>query len=416
MNLTISPAALSGSVYAPLSKSLAHRFLICAALADAPSSIEAGRMGDDIIATADCLSRLGAGLSRDGGGLCVTPIKTAPEKAVLNCRGSGSTLRFLLPAAALLTKSCTFTGGDSLAARPVKELLDAMRENGALISQNTLPLTVSGGLLPGRYELAGNVSSQYITGLLLALPLLEGESEIALSTALSSAPYVEMTLEVLKTFGVFAKKTQNGFKIDGKQRFSAPKSPPYDGDWSAAAVFLSAGALMGEVRVNGLSANSHQGDRRIIDYLRLFGADAGMDGDSAFARKSELHACEIDLTDTPDLFAVLAVLASFAKGESRFTGISRLKFKESDRIRSVSDMLMALGGGMTVSGDSVRVCGSALSGGTVDCRGDHRIAMAAAVAAGLCAGKTTLLGADCVSKSYPDFWRDHAALGGRAEL
>ena len=416
MNCGVSPSSIKGQLFAPPSKSLAHRQLICAALSSEPSLIELPNIGDDVQSTIGCLKALGADIERSNGKLFVEPIGSANEAAVLNCCDSGSTLRFLLPVAAALSDSCTFTGSEALAARPVNELISAMEKNGVAFSEKTLPLTLSGRLSAGKYELTGNISSQYVSGLLLALPLLEGESEIEISGRLESKPYVDMTLEVLRDFGVKIEKTQKGFKICGKQQFFAETGIKTEGDWSSAAFFLTAAAICGKVSIKNLSESSAQGDKSIADFLRAFGAEVVIDSDGVTARKAELSACDIDISNTPDLFPALAVAACKARGESRFTGISRLRYKESDRVRSVIDMINALGGSAKLDGESVLINGSPLKGGVVDCRGDHRIAMAAAVAACCCSGKTKLMGAECVSKSYPAFWEDFAALGGKVTL
>ena len=416
MNCTITPSKLRGSVFAPPSKSIAHRQLICAALSDRPSLLELSGISDDIQATIDCLKALGADIERSNGKLFIEPISTPADNAVLNCGESGSTLRFLLPVAAALTKSCTFTGSPRLAARPINELVYAMARNGASFSSENLPLTVSGGLEAGLYELSGGISSQFTSGLLLALPLLEGESEITISGSLSSAPYVDMTLSVLDAYGVKVKKTQKGFKICEKQRFLSQNAQKVEGDWSAAAFFLTAGAISGEITVRGLPESTLQGDRIVAEHLKSLGAYVSEENGSVKAERAPFTACDFDLYDTPDLFPILAAAACFAKGESRFSGIAGQRFKESDRVCAVTDMIAALGGNARTEGESIVITGAELSGGEVDCRNDHRIAMAAAVAAARCKGKTKLLGWECVSKSYPGFWSDYAALGGKVNF
>lgn len=400
MNIVITPGALSGAVRVPASKSAAHRLLICAALADGPTRIAISALNRDIEATADCLRALGAGIEATAGGLAVSPIAGIPDNPLLDCGESGSTLRFLLPVAAALGAGITFTGRGRLPQRPNAPLVEALRKHGAKIDNDLLPMAVSGPLAGGRWTLPGDVSSQYVTGLLFALPLLADDSEIGLTTPLASAAYVDMTLQALRQFGITVGPTASGWRVPGNQRYHTPGEAAVEGDWSAAAFWLAANALGADIAVKGVDEDSVQGDRAVADLL---------------GRPS------IDATHVPDLVPALAVAAANLPQRTVITGAARLRLKESDRLQTVADLLSALGHGVTVTED-----GLVIDGGrpkpcdapvrTVDGANDHRIVMAAAVAAACADRPVRILGAQAVEKSYPDFFRDFIKLGGNAHV
>ena len=400
MNVVITPSPLSGAVRVPASKSAAHRLLISAALADGPTRIAIGSTNRDIEATAACLRALGAGIEAEGETLTVSPIAGVPAKATLDCGESGSTLRFLLPVTAALGAQVTFTGHGRLPQRPNAPLVTALRAHGATIDDDLLPMTVSGPLTSGLWTLPGDVSSQYVTGLLFALPLLDGDSAIRLTTPLASAAYVDMTLQALRRFGIAVEATESDWRIPGGQRYRTPGEVVVEGDWSAAAFWLAANALGASVDVKGLDPDSAQGDRAVT---ALLGLDT------------------IDATHVPDLVPALAVAAASRPTRTVVTGAARLRLKESDRLQSVADMLAALGHGVAVTPD-----GLIIDGGppqpceapvrTVDGANDHRIVMAAAVAAAHADRPVRVTGAQAVEKSYPDFFRDFEALGGNAHV
>lgn len=388
---------LSGVVQAPPSKSDAHRCLMAAALADGPTEIAPLPASADIQATLACLHALGA--RWDGARL--TPIECPNEPVTCACGDSATTLRLLLPIACACGIPARFTGSAQLARRPLKPLLAAMAQNGARFDREELSIAVSGGLRPGVYPLPGDVSSQFISGLLYALPLLDGDSEIALTSPLESGGYVDMTLRTLARFGVAVARTDNGYHVPGRQTYHTPGSLAVEGDWSSAAYWLAAAAMGHPVRVEGLSDTSLQPDRAIVDML---------------SRMRGLHGIDVDVSATPDLAPVLAVLGAAAHGTIRLTHAKRLRWKESDRLESLYAMLRALGGTARIADDALIIEGTgALRGGTVDSRGDHRIAMAAAIAALLCSEPVTLLSADAVAKSYPAFWDDYRRLGGKCD-
>ena len=416
MNIVIEPSSLKGEITAIPSKSVAHRMLICAALADGPTTLRIPKTSDDIDATADCLRALGAAITVNNEDYIVEPIAQIENIPQLDCGESGSTLRFLLPVAAAAADRCRFDGHGRLPERPLSDLTDAMKEHGVSFDGEKLPFTIGGRLRGGIYRLPGNVSSQYITGLLLALPLCEEDSVIELTTALESASYIDITLSVLKTFGITVHCERNRYIIQGKQVFRSPGTLPVEGDWSNAAFFLTAAALNNDITMTGLNPNSAQGDRKIIALLEQLGAVTQKDNGRLTLRSDELKGCTIDIQDTPDLLPVLSVAAAFAQGKTTFINAARLRLKESDRLASSAAMIENLGGRAEVGEDELTVYGTGLIGGTVDSCNDHRIAMSAAVAATRCSKPVTILNAEAVKKSYPGFYNDYNKTGGKAHV
>ena len=416
MNIVIEPSPLKGEIAAIPSKSVAHRMLICAALADGPTTLRIPKTSDDIDATADCLRALGAAITVNNEDYIVEPIAQIENIPQLDCGESGSTLRFLLPVAAAAADRCRFDGHGRLPERPLSDLTDAMKEHGVSFDGEKLPFTIGGRLRGGIYRLPGNVSSQYITGLLLALPLCEEDSVIELTTALESASYIDITLSVLKTFGITVHCERNRYIIPGKQVFRSPGTLPVEGDWSNAAFFLTAAALNNDIAMTGLNPNSAQGDLKIIALLEQLGAVTQKDNGRLTLRSDELKGCTIDIQDTPDLLPVLSVAAAFAQGKTTFINAARLRLKESDRLASSAAMIENLGGRAEVGEDELTVYGTGLIGGTVDSCNDHRIAMSAAVAATRCSKPVTILNAEAVKKSYPGFYNDYNKTGGKAHV
>ena len=416
MNIVIEPSPLKGEIAAIPSKSVAHRMLICAALADGPTTLRIPKTSDDIDATADCLRALGAAITVNNEDYIVEPIAQIENIPLLDCGESGSTLRFLLPVAAAAADRCRFDGHGRLPERPLSDLTDAMKEHGVSFDGEKLPFTIGGRLRGGIYRLPGNVSSQYITGLLLALPLCEEDSVIELTTALESASYIDITLSVLKTFGITVHCERNRYIIPGKQVFRSPGTLPVEGDWSNAAFFLTAAALNNDITMTGLNPNSAQGDRKIIALLEQLGAVTQKDNGRLTLRSDELKGCTIDIQDTPDLLPVLSVAAAFAQGKTTFINAARLRLKESDRLASSAAMIENLGGRAEVGEDELTVYGTGLIGGTVESCNDHRIAMSAAVAATRCSKPVTILHAEAVKKSYPGFYNDYNKTGGKAHV
>ena len=397
MNVTITPRPLLGTIAAIPSKSQAHRLLICAALAEEPTDLRCAALSRDILATADCLRALGARVDRTPEGFSVVP-GPRPERAEADCGESGSTLRFLLPVAGALGVDTTFFLHGRLPQRPLSPLWEEMERMGARLSRPTGDtVRCQGALQPGAYTLAGDVSSQFISGLLFALPGLPGDSEIRLTGSIQSKPYLDMTVAALRTFGIEISEGGRGYQIPGNQHFRSPGTLTVEGDWSNGAFWLTAKALGSELRVTGLDSNSPQGDRAAEALLLQILTRGG----------------DIDVSQIPDLVPTLAVAAALGGGVTRFVGAGRLRIKESDRIASVSAMVRSLGGRTEEGPDSLTVYPTGLRGGTVSAENDHRIAMAAAVASTVCREPVTILGAEAVEKSYPAFWQDFRSLGGK---
>ena len=416
MNQTVFPGPRTGSVRIPASKSQAHRLLICAALGAQPVMLQCDGVSADIAATARCLCALGADITDDGAGTFrIVPIAgEMPAHADMLCGESGSTLRFLLPVVGALGADVTFHMEGRLPERPLSPLDAVLTAHGMTIRRDGALLHVAGQLRPGAYELPGDVSSQYISGLLMALPRLPGESTLAVTGRLESAGYIAMTEDALRLSGIRLQKQERTYTIPGGQTVRLPAQSHVEGDWSNAAFFLCMGALSpAGVTVTGLSAASSQGDRAVLDVLRRFGADVRETQDAVTVRRGALRGVTIDAAPIPDLIPVLSVAASVAEGETRIVNAARLRLKESDRLSSTTAMLRALGAEIEELADGLVIRGKPeLQGGRVDSVGDHRIAMAAAVAAAVCREPVEILGAECVQKSYPRFWEDYESLFG----
>ncbi len=408
MNLKITPSKLKGSITPPPSKSYAHRALIAAALAGGVSTVSNIAMSQDIRATLSCLQALGAGIVAQEDTIELhglgNSIPQAGSFPVLDCCESGSTLRFLIPIALAATGGAEiqFTGQGRLMVRPQKPYFDLFDEKGIFYEQHNGILTVKGTLFPGDYCLPGNVSSQFVTGLLYALPLLKGgSSRIILTSKLESRDYVEMTAEVIRHFGVRVEETTDGWLIPGDQSYKA-NSLTIEADWSQAGFFYAALGLGSKLDIQGMNPDSVQGDMRIAPYSQ---------------RLSKPGDVDLDVSQCPDLVPPLAVLAALRNGDTKIVNAARLRIKESDRLASVTQALNAMGAQIEEFPDSLTIHGvESLPGDVcVDCCNDHRIAMMAAMAATCCQSPITLVGAQCVAKSYPNFWEDYVRLGGQIE-
>ncbi len=417
-NVKIEPNILSGMIAVPPSKSAAHRAVICAALASGISTLEPVELSNDICATINCVKELGAAVSVIEKRLTIDgKMMYSNQNTVLDCGESGSTLRFLIPVAGAGNINAKFIGHGRLPERPIGIYLDCLPKAGVrCITSGGLPLEIRGQLRPGRFEIPGNISSQFITGLLLALPTLSGDSEIVLTSALESKSYIDMTLDIMTRFGVAVVETETGYKVYGSQSYS-PRDTTIEGDWSQAAFFLSAGALGGNVSVENLDINSCQGDRTIVDLLRRFGADVTISGRVATSKGRELYGTDIDAGDIPDLVPILAVVASLSAGTTNITGAARLRIKESDRLHAITEGLNALGADVTELPDGLRIVGvPSLHGGTVNGYNDHRIVMALSVAAARATEPVIITDSESINKSYPGFFNDYNNLGGNANV
>lgn len=407
MDVKIFPRQLSGSIDGISSKSFAHRALICAALAKGKSKIRINTSSEDIEATVECLKNLGADIEQNGDIYTVSPILTPFDKAEINCRESGSTIRFLLPVICALGTKTKIAASGRLPDRPLSPLKEELIRAGAEIS-DSFPLSVSGMINCGDYSIRGNVSSQFVTGLLLALSHLDGNSRLTLIPPVESRPYIDITLDVLKKFSADIKEENNVFYIKGGMLSGCDYS--VEADWSNAAFWLCSG-----VEVRNLNPDSVQGDKAIINVLSDMGAKISKTENGFLADVSSLHGCRINASQIPDAVPVIAAMAATAEDETVICNAERLRLKESDRIESVASMLISLGAEVETFSDGLRIRGKpSLSGGETDSFGDHRIVMAAAVAAQKCENPVTILNAHAVGKSYPAFFEDYNSLGGKA--
>lgn len=391
MDITVFPGKLIGTIQPVPSKSLLHRYLICSALADHPTRILCGNSCDDVDATIDCLCALGAVIEKTDCGYCVTPIRHVPIAATLNCRESATTLRLLLPVAGALGVKAIFHMSDTLSVRPLGPLWDEMERMGcSLARQSSNSIRCCGQLQCGEYSIDGSVSSQFISGLLIALALLPGSSRLLVTGQVESKPYINMTQQILRQFEAHWEAD----KISCSYPLHSPCEIKVDPDWSNAAFFLAANTLGSQIDVMNMAESTLQGDRVITDYLLRFNDN-----------------CNIDVSDTPDLLPILSVVAASKKGAT-FCGIRRLRFKESDRVATVCSMLRQFGVQAIAAKNTLTVAAGKFHGCTIDAHGDHRIAMTAAIAATTADGPVTILDAQCVSKSYPGFWDEFRRLGG----
>lgn len=401
----ITPAKLAGSIAAIPSKSEAHRSLICAALADKPTTLYMGPGSEDIEATIRCLNAFGADIRRENETLRVNPIREIPAACEADCGESGSTLRFLLPVAGALGIDASFRMHGRLPERPIFPLDRELSMGGCeLTHPERNILRITGKLRPGAYALPGNVSSQYISGMLFALTLLNNESTLAVTGKTESAGYIEMTLQSMAAFGAQPVKTDSGFAIPGLGRYTSPGSAHIGGDWSNAAFWFCVDAIDGcAVHVTGLNTDSAQGDKRIVEEVQKLRDANG--------------TAVIDASDIPDLIPTLAACACARRQDVEVIRAGRLRIKESDRLLAIARTLNKLGSCITETQDGLIIDGSRpLRGGEVDSFGDHRIAMMAAIASTGCTQEVIIHGAEAVNKSYPGFWMDFASLGGRVKF
>ena len=403
MDLQITPKKLSGAVTPPPSKSQAHRLLIAAALAEGTSTLHNIARSQDIEATLRCVTALGGSWTETSPGtLTVTGIGgrrfSGGELPRLDCGESGSTLRFFIPIALAVAGGGIFTGHGRLMERPQGPYFQLFDKKGIFYEQKDGVLTVRGALTPGEYVLPGNVSSQFFTGLLFALPLLDGVSAVVSSTEIESQAYITMTLEAMRQAGVPVAERPGLRSFEVLHAAYHPFAATVEADWSQAAFWYAANFLDSRVEIRDLNPDSGQGDKVVSElYWQL-------------ARPGD---AEIDVSGCPDLLPPLAVMAAVRSGTTRFVNAARLRIKESDRLSTITAALTALGAEVHEEPDRLIIVGKpSLPGGTVDCANDHRIAMMAAIAATGCTGPVTIRGAECVQKSYPDFWEVYRSLGG----
>jgi 3-phosphoshikimate 1-carboxyvinyltransferase len=386
LTMKVEPGLLQGTIIPPPSKSDAHRALICACLAGSPESVSgiSEPLSDDILTTLSCMRSL------------------LGNESTINCHESGTTLRLMVPLAAALGRQVEFVGSGRLPQRPLREYISILSGHGAELefrSSDSLPVRIKGALSAGRFLVPGNISSQYVSGLLLALPLLEGNSEIFLTSRLESAPYVDMTIHTMQKFGVHCFRKPDGFYIPGNQSYHEYRYQ-VEADYSQAAFWLTAEYAGSRLTINGLVPNSVQGDRAITSLL----------ADFRLGRKEY----EIDVSQVPDLVPILAVAAALTPAKTSLINAARLRLKESDRLTSTRTSLNQIGAEVYEKNDGLVIYGGKkLSGGSIDSFGDHRIAMALAIAALSTSHGVIITGANAVSKSYPDFFEQLKRLGGK---
>lgn len=417
-DVKFSPFVPNGTVNVPPSKSDVHRAIICAAMANGVSRISPVALSNDIKATIGCIKALGADAVLENNVLTVDGTNMYKNKtALLDCGESGSTLRFFILIAAVGNINATFVGKGKLPQRPIGIFTEALPKAGTVCkTEGGLPLEIKGQLKSGIFEIPGNVSSQFITGLLLALPILEGDSEIVLTSPLESVGYIAMTIRTMKQFGVNIQATEKGWHIKGGQSY---KTCDYttDGDWSQAAFFMVLGAVSGKVTVKGVAKDSTQGDKKCAEILARFGAKVTQLDNEVTVEKGELKAITIDASQIPDLVPVLSVCAAFAEGTTKIINAERLRIKECDRLKATAELLNNLGGKVKELSDGLEITGvSSLKGGNVNGYNDHRIVMSAAVCAARSDEDITATFAMSINKSYPDFYIDYNSIGGKANV
>lgn len=418
MNVTIKKAPSKGILDIPSSKSLCHRAIIAASLACGVSKISNITFSKDIEATIMAMSACGAKMERDGNTLIITGSMVRRVYDQIDCNESGSTIRFMIPIALVCDAPITFTGKNNLVNRPLDPFFEIFDNQNIEYERKDayLPLKVNSGLKSGIFKIRGDISSQFITGLLFALPLLKGDSKIIITTNLESKGYIDLTLDVLKTFGIdIINNDYKEFIIKGNQEYM-PHDYNVEGDFSQAAFFLVANCLGANFNLRMMDMNSHQGDKKILKDLEDFGANITYKDSILSCNANELKGATIDFSQSPDLGPALTVLAALSNGRSDFINASRLRIKECDRITCMKNELEKLGAKIEELPDGMIIYGvNSLHGGIVDSCNDHRVAMAIAMASLKCDGEIKILNASCVSKSFPHFWKVFESLGGVLE-
>lgn len=415
MNVIVKPAKLSGNVMIPPSKSLSHRAIIAAALAEGKSIISNVLYSKDIKATIDAMRACGAKIIEHEDSLEIYGSKVKRVGNVINANESGSTIRFMIPIALVADEPIEFRGENHLVKRPLDTFFEIFDSLGIKYSrgEDYLPLKVNSGLKGGEFKVRGDVSSQFITGLLYALPMLEDDSKIIITTNLESKGYIDLTLDILAKFGIrIENKDYKEFIVRGKQSFK-PCDYTIEGDFSQSAFFLVANALGADIKLLAMNMDSHQGDKKILLDMKEFHSNVYYEDGALYSKTNELVGATIDFSQSPDLGPALTVLAALSKGTSEFINASRLRIKECDRITCMKEELNKLGANIIEHEDGMTIHGvDMFHSGTVDSHNDHRVAMAIAMASLKCDGDIKILNAGCVSKSFPDFWEVFEKLGG----
>ena len=408
MIASISPKVLSGVISAPCSKSEAHRILICAALSESETKIKGNILGDDIFSTIEVLKALGSKIEINKDEIIVNPIKKN-NSVKLYIKESGSTLRFIIPIIAMLGINAEIDGGERLRKRPIGDIVKSLSDAGVNFSGDSLPISMSGVISKDELTIDISKSSQFLTGLLLAAGIKNGVTKINTIGKEVSGDYINITIDIMQKFGVKVEKDNNTYVVYGG--YKSPKEIAVMGDWSGACFYAVAGA-MGNVRINGLELDSQQGDKRIIDILKVVGAKVEDFNDGTKIAKGDLNPFEVNIEDWPDAAPALSVLAAFCKGKTTIKGTSRLKIKESNRGEEIVKLLKAYNILAENYEDYIVINGGTPIGTTFNSPDDHRIAMAAAILSAYAEGNSSISNAECVNKSYPEFFDDFKRLGG----
>ena len=413
--ITLFPMSLKGDVTIPPSKSLSHRALICAALAEGESTISNIIYSEDILATISALEQLGAKFTKHKDNVTVKGVKKlkARNKEVF-CNESGSTIRFMIPIFSLTNKEIHFTGKKSLIQRPQSIYQEIFNEDGNTFIQEEDKIVVKGSIKGREYRIPGNVSSQFFSGLMFSLPLLEEDSTIYVEGTLESKSYIDLTIDILKDFGIDIDVIENGYFIEGSQKYK-PHNYRVEGDYSQAAFFLVAGVINGAIKVEDLKQDSSQGDQAIIDIIQDMKGKIIFTENGFVTSTSKTTSTTIDLANCPDLGPIVCLLGAVSSGTTKIINAGRLRIKESDRIESTVETLKALGANISATEDTITIIGrKSLAGAvTVDSYNDHRIAMMIAIAALRCEKEITLTNPTAVKKSYPHFFEDYRHIGGK---
>lgn len=417
--IKINPSELSGEVKIPSSKSICHRSVICAGLSEGISNIDNVIFSEDIEATCEGMKALGAKIEKYNDHLKIEGIREFISKNLsIYCGESGSTLRFLIPIGAVVGEEITFKGIGKLVERPLQPYYDIFDDYKIKYEniEGKLPLTIKGKLKPGKYFIRGDVSSQFISGLLFSLPILKGDSKIIVTTRLESKPYVDLTIDMLKNFSIdIYNKDYREFIIKGNQKY-IKSNYRVEGDFSQAAFWLTAGIIGKDVICSGLNMDSLQGDKVILDIIKSMGGKISIEEDKVKAIYSKTKGTVIDVSQCPDLVPILAVLASLSEGTTEIINAARLRIKESDRLKAISGELNKIGADIEEKEEGLIIRGKkALNGGVVDSWNDHRIAMALAIASIRCKEPVIIKKPLSIKKSYPNFWEDFTALGGNID-
>ncbi len=409
----ISRSSLKGDYFAIPSKSFVHRALICASLSKSESVVKGISLSNDITATVGALNSLGADIRLEGDCAYVKPINS-PKNCKVDCLESGSTLRFILPLISFLGVECEVVGSQRLAQRPIVELISCLEKAGVKFENKSLPLKLSGGVQKYKFAINGEKSSQYITGLLLASPYLKKDIVIEVLGRQTSVGYIDITLQIMREFGVIVQKTHNGYYIKAGQSYSLSNGEyKIEGDYSNASYFMLAGVFDGNINIHNLKEDSTQGDRKVVDILKQMGAKISFEAGVLKCERSALWGVEVDGTDIPDMIPTIAIACAFANGESKITGVDRLKDKECDRLQAIIDILDILCVDYEYHTNCLKIWG-----GFQPCdnyhfvsQNDHRIAMISAVVGAL-VGNTNIVDFGAINKSYPNFTEDFSKLGG----